>query len=231
MSGSNCNNCSEGMPPGARFCPGCGQSVKEVSRPWTEFVREALAELFDVDGRMLVSMRLLLTRPGLLTMEYVAGRRVSYTSPLRLYLVISLVFFLVLPLFLPSISVTNPDHKLSVDLYSKSMFLLLPAFALLLKLFYRPVFFINHLVFSVHLFSAMFIVFGILLATESLADRFILVALVQAVFTLYIAAYFLGALHNVYQESWPRTTLKFSALLILFLMMVGITIELTSHLE
>lgn len=231
MSGSNCNNCSEGLPTEARFCPGCGQSVKEISRPWTEFVREILAELVDVDGRMLVSMRLLLTRPGFLTMEYVAGRRASYTSPLRLYLVISLVFFLVLPLFLPSISDTNPDHKLSVDLYSKSMFLLLPAFALLLKLFYRPVFFINHLVFSVHLFSAMFIVFGILLATESLADRFILVALVQAVFTLYIAAYFVGALHTVYQESWPRTILKFIALLILFLMMVGITIELTSHLE
>lgn len=231
MSGSICNNCSEGLPTEAMFCPGCGQSVKEISRPWTEFVREILAELVDVDGRMLVSMRLLLTRPGFLTMEYVAGRRASYTSPLRLYLVISLVFFLVLPLFLPSISDTNPDHKLSVDLYSKSMFLLLPAFALLLKLFYRPVFFINHLVFSVHLFSAMFIVFGILLATESLADRFILVALVQAVFTLYIAAYFVGALHNVYQESWPRTILKFIALLILFLMMVGITIELTSHLE
>jgi hypothetical protein len=231
VPGSNCNNCSESMPSGARFCPACGQSVKEVSRPWTEFARETLAELADFDGRMLVSMRLLLMQPGFLTMEYIAGRRVSYTSPLRLYLVISLVFFLVLPLFLPAFSSTNPEHKLSVDIYSKSMFVLLPAFALLLKLFYRRVFFVNHLVFSVHLFSVMFIVFGLLLATESLADRFILVALVQAVFTFYVAAYFVGALHNVYQESWPRTILKFVTLLILFLMMVAITIEFTSHLE
>jgi hypothetical protein len=57
---------------------------------------------------MLVSIRYLLTRPGFLSFEYINGRRLSYTSPVRMYLLISLVFFFILPLllFLPIIGGT-----------------------------------------------------------------------------------------------------------------------------
>ena len=203
--------------------------MKAISRPWLEFAREMLAELIDFDGRMLRSMRLLLTRPGFLSYEYVNGRRVAYTSPIRIYIVVSLVFFLVLPLILPGSSVTSPDHEFSVDLYSKGMFLLLPVFALVLKIFYRRSFYIDHLVFTVHLFSAMFIVFAILLSIETLADRYILVMLVQVIFLIYMLAYFVIALHTFYRESWPKSILKFFALQLIFLPILGITIELASH--
>jgi len=203
--------------------------VKAISRPWLEFAREMLVELIDFDGRMLRSMRLLLTRPGFLSYEYINGRRVAYTSPVRIYIVISLVFFLVLPLILPGSSVTSPDHEFSVDLYSKGMFLLLPVFALLLKVFYRRSFYIDHLVFTVHLFSAMFIVFAILLSIETLADRYILVMLVQVIFLIYMLAYFVIALHTFYRESWPKSILKFFALQLIFLPILAITIELASH--
>ena len=217
------------MTARADFCPSCGQSVKEISRPWFEFAREMLAELIDFDGRMLHSMRLLLTRPGFLSYEYVNGRRVAYTSPIRIYVVISLVFFFVLPLILPGSSVTSPDHEFSVDLYSKGMFLLLPIFALLLKVFYRRPFYIDHLVFTVHLFSAMFIVFAILLSIESLADRYILVMVVQVIFFIYMLAYFVIALHTFYRESWLKSILKFFALQLIFLPILAIAIELASH--
>ncbi len=39
-------------------------------------------------------MRYLIGRPGALTREYFAGRRSSYLPPIRLYLIISVVFFL-----------------------------------------------------------------------------------------------------------------------------------------
>ena len=217
------------MTARADFCPSCGQSVKEISRPWFEFAREMLAELIDFDGRMLHSMRLLLTRPGFLSYEYVNGRRVAYTSPIRIYVVISLVFFFVLPLILPGSSVTSPDHEFSVDLYSKGMFLLLPIFALLLKVFYRRPFYIDHLVFTVHLFSAMFIVFAILLSIESLADRYILVMVVQVIFFIYMLANFVIALHTFYRESWLKSILKFFALQLIFLPILAIAIELASH--
>jgi hypothetical protein len=188
-----------------------------------------LAELLDFDGRMLRSMRLLLTRPGFLSHEYISGRRVAYTSPIRIYLVISLVFFFVLPLILPDSSVTSPDHEISVDLYSKGMFLLLPIFALLLKLFYRRSFYIDHLVFTVHLFSALYIVFAILLSIETLADRYILIMLIQVILLVYMVAYFVIALRTVYRESWLKSILKFFALLLIFLPVLGMTIELASH--
>ncbi len=203
--------------------------MKEISRPWLEFAREMLAELLDFDGRMLRSMKLLLTRPGFLSYEYIDGRRVAFTSPIRIYVVISLVFFFVLPLILPGSSITSPDHEFSVDLYSKGMFLLLPVFALLLKIFYRQFFYIEHLVFTVHLFSAMFIVFAILLSIETLADRYILVMLVQVIFLIYMLAYFVIALHTFYRESWPKSIWKFLALQLIFLPVLASTIELASH--
>jgi hypothetical protein len=213
----------------ARFCFACGQSLKEFSRPWLEFVRDSLAELTDFDGRMMQSMRLLLTRPGLLSREYIDGRRVAHTPPIRMYLIVSLAFFFVLPLILPDSSVSNPDHDFSVDLYSRGMFILLPIFALLLKIFYRRYFYIDHLVFTVHLFSAMFIVFAVLLATETLADRYTLVMLGQVVVTVYMVAYLIIALHTNYSEGWLKSTFKFLGLMLTFLPILAWTIELASH--
>ena len=126
MSATNCKNCDKPLPGLAAFCPECGQSVKAISRPWLDALKEMLTELFDFDGRMLLSLRLLLTRPGFLTHEYINDRRISYTSPIRMYLVISLVFFFVLPMILPDTFRRQPTHTVSVDRYSKAMFLLLP---------------------------------------------------------------------------------------------------------
>ncbi len=130
MSAASCSNCHKPLPGQADFCPACGQSVKAITRPWRDALGELVTELFDFDGRMFVSLRLLLTRPGFLSYEYINGRRLSYTSPIRMYLVISLAFFFVLPMILPDVPGTSPSHEVSVDQYSQAMFLLLPIFAL-----------------------------------------------------------------------------------------------------
>lgn len=229
MTVSKCKNCDEAMPGTAAFCPACGQSVKVYSRPWHEIARELLVETLDFDGRMFHSMRLLLSRPGFLSQEYISGKRVAYTSPIRIYLVISLLFFLVLPVIVPPPVNVSADHKLSVDLYSKGMFVLLPAFALILKMFYRRFYYMDHLVFSVHLFSASYVVFALLLPLESLADRYLVIALIQLVLMLYLAGYAVTALQRVYGGSWPRSVLKFFGLLLLFLPILGMLIEGASH--
>lgn len=217
------------MATNARFCPSCGQSVKTFSRPWLEMARELLAEALDWDGRMARSLGLLLTRPGFLSQEYISGKRVTYTSPVRMYLVISLLFFLVLPMILPPATNVSADHNLSVDLYSKGMFVMLPVYALLLKFFYRHFLYMDHLVFTVHLFSASYIVFAILLSIETLADRYLLVMLLQVLVLLYMLGYVLLALRRVYSESWPVTVLKSLGLLFLFLPALAVLIEVTSH--
>ncbi|MEM7079872.1 MAG: DUF3667 domain-containing protein [Pseudomonadota bacterium] len=59
--------------------------------------------MFEVDGRILRSLRLLLTAPGALTLAFSANQRASFITPLRLYLFTSLLFFFTL-------SVTSYDE-------------------------------------------------------------------------------------------------------------------------
>ena len=231
MIALTCTNCSKPLPGQAEFCPACGQSIKVIKRPWRVVIGELLTELFDFDGRMLLSLRCLLTRPGFLTYEYTNGRRFSYTSPVRMYLLISLVFFFVLPLILPESTVTNPDQQVSVDQYSQAMFVLLPIFALLLKLLYRKAFYLEHIIFTAHLFSAMFVAFAAILSMENQADRYIVVLLIQLVLLVYVLAYLLIALRVTYQDGWLKTCLKSLALLVMFLPIIGGVIELAKHLQ
>ncbi len=53
-----------------------------------------LHDLTDLDSRVWRTLIALLTKPGKLTNEFIAGRRTLYLPPFRLYLVLSLIFFL-----------------------------------------------------------------------------------------------------------------------------------------
>ncbi len=217
---SACCNCNTGLSEQAAYCSNCGQSVMAINRPWYEVVKQMLGDLFDVDGRMLASLWLLLSRPGLLSKEYINGRRVAYTSPVRMYLVITLGFFFIMSQQ-PDGAVISANNETSLDAYSQAMFVLLPLFALLLKVFYRETYYLAHLVFAVYLFSAMFIVLAVMLPIETAADRYIAVAVVQGGLLVYMLVYCVVALQTTYADSWPRTILKSLGLLLLFLPMLG----------
>ena len=72
-----------------------------------EFVRrdgQALRRAPESDSELVAhNISTLLQRPGTLTLEFLAGRRMTYVPPLRLYLVASVVYFL-LAAFTPSVS-------------------------------------------------------------------------------------------------------------------------------
>jgi len=78
------------------FCYACGQKQQGVDRFFLSLVGEALDNIFSLDSRTAKTMFGLFFRPGFLTSEYFAGRRARYIQPLRLYLIVSLVFFLIL---------------------------------------------------------------------------------------------------------------------------------------
>ena len=59
-----------------------------------------LDDIFSFDSRASRTLWPLITRPAFLTKEYFAGRRVHYVPPLRLYLFISIVFFISLKFFI-----------------------------------------------------------------------------------------------------------------------------------
>ncbi|ACI99456.1 DUF3667 domain-containing protein [Rhodospirillum centenum] len=93
-AGARCRNC--GTPVAGRFCTTCGQSLRDDSRSLWSLVREALEGLYNFDGRVLLTLRHLFLRPGLMTADWNAGKRARYVPPLRLYLFTSLLFFLTL---------------------------------------------------------------------------------------------------------------------------------------
>lgn len=91
-----CDNCRS--PLLGDFCYRCGQSEKSMVRS-LHVIGADLADLvFNVDSRIFRSMRDLYFRPGFLTTEYFAGRRVRYVSPFRMFIFTSLFAFFVVQL-------------------------------------------------------------------------------------------------------------------------------------
>lgn len=79
-----------------RYCGECGQASAEHSRSLAEFARELAEQHLLLEGRTFRTVAALCLRPGGLTRAYIEGRRVQYVPPLRLYLFVSLAFFLTL---------------------------------------------------------------------------------------------------------------------------------------
>jgi Protein of unknown function (DUF3667) len=87
-----CLNCGAVLT--GRYCANCGQAA-DVHVPSTaELVHEALEGITHSDSRLWRTLYLLWFKPGRLTQEFVAGRRSAYLPPFRLYLVLSILFFL-----------------------------------------------------------------------------------------------------------------------------------------
>ena len=86
-----CRNC--GAPAPLVYCPVCGQETQVRLPTARVFLREAMGRYVALDGRLWRTLAALLFRPGLLTTEYLAGRRRRYIRPARLFLVLSLALF------------------------------------------------------------------------------------------------------------------------------------------
>lgn len=95
-----CENCHAQVH--GLYCSQCGQSVESTLKYFWTVVLHLLDDIFSFDSRASRTLFPLVFRPGFLTNEYVAGRRVHYVPPLRLYLFISIVFFLTLKFFASS---------------------------------------------------------------------------------------------------------------------------------
>lgn len=88
-----CKNCGAGL--GGAFCSACGQEARIETPTVREFVREFVQDQVALEGKLWRTLKVLVTRPGALTLDYISGRRQCYIRPLRLYLALSVVFFAV----------------------------------------------------------------------------------------------------------------------------------------
>src|SRR5687767_11829400 len=101
-----CLNCGAALE--GRFCSACGQRDVPPYPSVRELALDAATEFSGWDGRLSSTLRALVRRPGLLTLEFLEGRRARYVSPLRLYLSTSLAYFL-LAAAAPSIGLSDGD--------------------------------------------------------------------------------------------------------------------------
>ncbi|MBI1307741.1 MAG: DUF3667 domain-containing protein [Bacteroidetes bacterium] len=81
-----------------KYCNQCGEKVVEAKeRSIRHFLGQLLNALTFTDTKFIRTLRLLIFRPGFLSKEYVTGRRNLYTSPLSLFFIGNLLYFLILP--------------------------------------------------------------------------------------------------------------------------------------
>lgn len=91
---AHCHNCSAAVD--YHYCALCGQETRLHVPTASEFIHEFIGHYVALEGRLWKTLANLLFKPGFLTAEYIAGRRVRYVEPLRVYLSLSILFFALL---------------------------------------------------------------------------------------------------------------------------------------
>lgn len=226
---THCLNCDTALH--GHYCASCGQRAVALNPSLHDVVHDATHEFLHVDGKIFRSVWLLLTAPGVLTREYVEGRRQRHVTPIRLYLLFSVLYFAAMALapgvgfsidFAPDADATAeqqrwfeerlPDaQRITGEIFShwvpRAMFVLVPVFAALVGLTTRgrgrhyP----QHLYFALHLHAAWFIA-GAVYAVARLRPVTGLTTMVGLAAVLYVVGYFWLAFRRVYEYPPGGTT-------------------------
>jgi len=94
---SLCANC--GTPLEGRWCGQCGQkALSESDRRFGHVLGQFVHELLHVEGKLPRTLGALIFKPGLPSQAYLEGRRVIYLSPIGLFLLINLLYFIAPPM-------------------------------------------------------------------------------------------------------------------------------------
>ncbi|MFO1407573.1 MAG: DUF4286 family protein [Steroidobacteraceae bacterium] len=93
VSTENCLNCGEVLT--GQHCSHCGQRARVRVLSLWGLTRDLLDDVLDWDARIWRTLRPLAFQPGRLTIDYLRGKRASYTPPFRMYLLLSVAFFVV----------------------------------------------------------------------------------------------------------------------------------------
>lgn len=104
----NCLNCGHHVEE--RFCPHCGQENIESRQPFYFLFTHFIEDFTHYDGQFWQTIKYLLFNPGKLTKEYLSGKRQLYVAPVKLYIFISFITFL-LPGILPESKNAEPKSE------------------------------------------------------------------------------------------------------------------------
>lgn len=248
-----CPNC--GADREDKYCSSCGQ--KRIDRhefAVRHFFGHLVHEVTHLDSnKILRTLTALVAKPGLLTKEYLAGRKGQYINPIRIYLTVSALYFLFAwgalataggggaqdmqsrPFFVqlarnkgvePSVlavKVQEKAGKYSAVLRFASVLLS----GLFLMLLFRGTgkFYVEHLIFSLHFYAFDFLIKCFVAVFYLTSDVTGHFVYIAVRSGYYAAAFFylLFAIRRVYAQGWTSTILKSA---IQFLFEVGLFIAL-----
>lgn len=226
-----CLNC------GARlrgpYCHECGQEANDPIVAVGPLLADAFREIVDVESRLLVTLRTLVAKPGRLTREYVAGRRTSYLSPFRLYVLATVVFGAAAAFsdLRFATNVADPDPNVWRRFWIWSVLGMLPIFAGILKLVIRSGrYYAEHLVFAIHYHAFAFFVTAVLLPISELSPSFPLTLGVLACLPIAMFVYLVQALRRNYGHSLLRALSSGVALLVGYSVVQFVALVLTGVL-
>lgn len=188
----HCPNCDSHIV--ADFCAQCGQSQEDPRRSIVGWIRE-VGDEFSINGRLLRSLWLLVSRPGFLTTEWIAGRRARYLSPFKLYaiglVVLVTTIYLELneghfydlhhvpiwwlpPQFAASVKALIHDQLRSAILIMT--FGIVPVLILTLKLTAeRTSYLVDHVVFALHFSTFMMLTTAVAIALVGAHESYVFV--------------------------------------------------------
>ncbi|MEM9619821.1 MAG: DUF3667 domain-containing protein [Pseudomonadota bacterium] len=89
---ADCLSC--GNPIGGAFCTWCGQKNDDLRRSSFLLARDFMRDTLGFESRMWRTLGLMAIAPGLVPKNYAHGKRSRFTPPVRMFLVVSFLFFL-----------------------------------------------------------------------------------------------------------------------------------------
>ena len=168
---SSCLNCQEVVS--GNFCSNCGQKFQPTKLPLKLFLEDAVETLFNIDNRIFKTLRDLFFKPGKVTREYIEGKRAQYLPPLRIYVSISIIYFILVQwsdsnqIFFINFSDEESTISDLGTIIQYAVFIMVPVFALFTSLFYRKrkAYYVEYLILSLHIHSIWFVLLIIELFT------------------------------------------------------------------
>jgi hypothetical protein len=91
----NCLNCGHHVEE--HYCTHCGQPNLELKEPFWHFIGHSIGHYFHFDSKFFHTLVPLLTKPGQITLDYLAGKRARYIHPVSLYIFVSIIYFIIVP--------------------------------------------------------------------------------------------------------------------------------------
>jgi hypothetical protein len=114
-----CLNCRHVVEQ--KFCPNCGQENSDSRKTFHHLFIHFFEDLTHYENAFWKTIRNLLFKPATLTKEYLSGKRLSYLAPVRLYIFISFITFLLIAIFPSKVGdqISKGEKEISTNLINQ----------------------------------------------------------------------------------------------------------------